>query len=306
MKRLALTLAMAGILIAAMFSAVPPAAAIACDDFTYQVDADTILDGLGSDPYGIVDRRGDACGAEQGADESEDHNLQLPDQDYLPRGATEMEVQAAPDSETMIELKQNVFFGRDKNFIVNLIHVVSPMWGSASAARQCYGEESQRALRSTVSKGTNVWLVWDQRTEDGQVDGEIWIKNDEDRYQLVNVSLVQQGAAVVAIQTPNAGYGGNYHDAQDEAIADEAGLWGACAGREADDPIPSHSSASSDQPSTSASVAPSEAVGDDPFCSEFDSQSEAQEFFDDASDLPGVDVSSLDSDGDGIACESLS
>ena len=95
---------------------------------------------------------------------------------------------------------------------------------------------------------------------------------------MVNQELVRQGFAKASDYPPDSKYKDLFDQAENEARESNRGLWAVCSSR-------------SSQP-----------TGDDRDCKDFKTHAEAQSFFE--SQGPG-DPHKLDSDKDGVACESL-
>lgn len=292
---LAFSIVFAGLLVAASFAHPRSASAISCSDFVFHRDADTVAQALPSDPYGLIDSSGETCG--DSVSTSDDtyltHDptgwtlLNGKNHQSLPRGGTEMEVMTTPSSEIAIQLKQNIRFGTDHHFSVNMVDITMPVYGNTVRDNQCYGKEAKDHLQKSLPQGSHVWLVWNQIVNDGDVYGEIWLK-DGDSYRLLNLDLVNDGYAVVAA---NIGYGRSGVDhyaadfayAEQQAIANNKGLWKAC------------SSASASGSSAPASSIQSP-VAD---CTPFSSFQVAQTYYAGHRD----EQPTIDPDNDGYACE---
>lgn len=107
----------------------------------------------------------------------------------------------------------------------------------------------------------------------------------------VNDFLVRQGAAKAYDYPPDLKYKDQFNQAQQEAQANNRGLWNSC----------SQNSPGVDS-SPSSNTTSIKSIEGDRDCGDFKTHAEAQAFFEAVG--PG-DPHKLDKDGDGIACESL-
>ena len=106
---------------------------------------------------------------------------------------------------------------------VRLLGVDTPEIGDNA---ECYGDEATALLRSMLPEGTRVRVLSDVEPLD-QYDRSlllIWL----DDATLVNLTLIQQGAAEAVVLEPNLLFADEFERAEDAAQSAELGLWGAC------------------------------------------------------------------------------
>ena len=106
----------------------------------------------------------------------------------------------------------------------------------------------------------------------------------------INDYLVRQGFAKAYRYPPDVKFSEQFEEAENEAKANSRGLWSSCA-----------ESTDLSSPSFSKTPIPKSIEGDRD-CKDFKTHAEAQAFFESAG---SGDVHKLDSDKDGLACESL-
>lgn len=148
----------------------------------------------------------------------------------------------------------------------------------APEKNDCFATESTSELSNLIG-GKNIRLEKDVSETDRyrRLLRYIWVDQT-----FVDDQLVRRGFATAKDYPPDSKYKEQFAQAEVEARINNRGLWGAC---------------SVDQ---SAGQSVSEASDRD--CGDFKTHAEAQAFFSAAG--PG-DPHKLDSDGDGLACESL-
>jgi micrococcal nuclease len=102
---------------------------------------------------------------------------------------------------------------------VRLIGIDTPESGEKFSA------EATAALRE-LFRGTSVWLEMDEESRDqyGRLLAYVWYGDDQLR--LANWELVRQGLATVYTVPPNERYMEKLLAAEDEARADQIGVWG--------------------------------------------------------------------------------
>lgn len=105
----------------------------------------------------------------------------------------------------------------------------------------------------------------------------------------VNDYLVREGYAKVSTYPPDVKYQGQFLESEKYARENGLGLWSKCVNT---------------TPIRSGVVGKTPIVGEDKDCSDFKTHAEAQEFFI-SQGGPNSDPHKLDSDKDGLACESL-
>jgi hypothetical protein len=229
---------------------------ISCDDFVFLEDAQAIIDGLGSDPYSLDEPRGSGADPNDGLlceDRQTEESQLVPrptsddagppvlsdlSQDELPAGIETVEFQSATNEDFLYVKDTSGLF--DNEYTIELIGIETPGWSERRAPdRDCFGEEVEAHFAELFPTGTTLYLEKDaaEHHDDESVSNDdiplryVWVQDDTDgRYYLLNGLMVREGLAVVAITPPNVKYASDLRAAQQEAIAEGAGLWGACAG----------------------------------------------------------------------------
>ena len=153
----------------------------------------------------------------------------------------------------------------------------------------CYAQEA-KTRNSQLVLGKNVCLEKDVSETDryGRLLRYVWLPDDG----MVNAVLVREGYALVYTYPPDVKYAEYFVSLQQQARAEGAGLWTACA-----------------TPTATATATPStepcSCAGNLYDCSDFRTQREAQACYEHCLRKVGYDIHRLDGDNDGIACESL-
>jgi micrococcal nuclease len=175
---------------------------------------------------------------------------------------------------------------------VRLIGVDTPETYSGT---EPYGKKSS-AFTTQQLEGEQVALEFDVERIDpyGRVLGYVWLPDGT----MFNETLVREGYAQVATFPPNVKYTNRFLDAQRDARAADRGLWGLPNGQLCQ--LADQGNGIGGGCAGSASHSPSPSFSDRD-CSDFDSQSEAQEVLEDDPNDPN----GLDGDYDGQACEEL-
>ena len=185
--------------------------------------------------------------------------------------------------------------------VLRYIGIDTPETVHPDKSVQCFGKEASAKNKALV-EGKRVRLEKDV-SETDKYDRLLRYVYIGDVF--VNDYLVRQGFAYSSSYPPDVKYQDQFRQAEQEARSDSRGLWESCppATQQASPtaipklaPIPQ---SSSDVPSSSSSY-----TGADKDCGDFATHNEAQEFFI-AQGGPTNDSHKLDSDGDGIACETL-
>ncbi len=212
-------------------------AMVDCEDFAYHPDAQTALDALPADPYRFDEgkeqfggRNGVACDtnspepAIEAATEIGDRPPVLGDlpADSLPSDTKEVEVEGVFDARWIVV---------DGEEDIALIGVTMP---DQPRRGECHAKEALGRLNELLPDGTTIHLEKDELDyrEDDTFERRlryVWIEQSGGGYDLLNLILVREGFAIVAIAPPNERYAGDLRDAQQQAIEAGAGLWGACA-----------------------------------------------------------------------------
>lgn len=185
----------------------------------------------------------------------------------------------------------------DNGEVVRYIGIDSPETKHPSKPVECYGKEASD--RNTQLIGGRKVLLEKDVSEVDKYDRllrYIWLDG-----VLINEVLVKEGYANSSTYPPDVKYQERFNKAENEARNKGLGLWG-----EVCKVIPT---------ATKAPVAPPVNVdsckfdcnGPDRDCSDFSTQSEAQQFFNCCGFTVSNDPMRLDSikEGDGVACESL-
>jgi len=110
---------------------------------------------------------------------------------------------------------------------VRLLGVDTPETSDPNRPEQCFGAEATRFVRSLLPPGTEVRLERDTEARDryGRLLVYIFRGNDD---TFVNVELLAQGFADLAIYPPNEAYRSALTEAHKAALTREAGLWTEC------------------------------------------------------------------------------
>lgn len=166
---------------------------------------------------------------------------------------------------------------------VRLIGVDTPETVHPTKGVQPYGPEASAYTKQRLT-GQQVRLEFDaeQRDKYGRLLAYVWLGDE-----MFNATLLREGYAQLMTVPPNVKYVDQFTALQQEAREAGRGLWADAAATEEEPTSP--------QPSTTTT---------DKDCSDFATQAEAQAFFE-AEGGPARDPHHLDSDGDGLACESL-
>jgi len=142
--------------------------------------------------------------------------------DSLPADTKEVGVEAVFDAQWI------AVDGEDDVALIGVTMPDQPRRG------ECYAAEALQRLEELLPEGRTIYLEEDEldHSEDDTLERRlryVWIEQPDGGYDLLNLMLVREGAAVVAITPPNERCAGDLRAAQQEAIAAGAGLWGACA-----------------------------------------------------------------------------
>jgi micrococcal nuclease len=161
--------------------------------------------------------------------------------------------------------------------IVRLIGMDAPERGL------CFSDEATEEMARLIKPGRTIWLERDvsERDRYERQLAYVWLVrgSENPKPELVNERLVRTGFARAAEYPPDTARAGQLAQAMRDAVANNAGFWGACGGQF---PEP--------EPTVVAYY------GD---CSPFQSFEEAQVYY---QQNPGAQPY-IDPDGNGIACE---
>ena len=183
---------------------------------------------------------------------------------------------------------------------VRMIGIDTPEVKDSRAPAACYGDEAE-ARTTDLLAGQTVWLEVDTRDRDDfdRLLRYVWL-GVGDGAMLVNESLVADGYAVARRYPPDTRDAPRLEAAMATARSAGAGLWSACEDLERQHPV--------SLPTVAAGAivpgAPVGWTGGDVDCGDFATHQQAQLFYQ-AQGGPASDPHSLDSDGNGLACESL-
>lgn len=165
-----------------------------------------------------------------------------------------------------------------------------------SKNEECYALESSLKNEELVG-GEYVRLVKDVSETDryGRLLRYVYVEKDGKEI-FVNDYLVREGYAYATSYPPDVKYSQEFKQAEREAFEAEKGLWNKCDSEKTD--IKSERNDSDSYAVVKENISCTENIYN---CTDFNSQSEAQSVL----DTCGGDIHKLDSDGDGVACESL-
>ncbi|MEK7186036.1 MAG: thermonuclease family protein [Patescibacteria group bacterium] len=188
-----------------------------------------------------------------------------------------------------------------QNQTIRIIGINTPETVDPRTGVECFGiEASNKAKEYFKSKNYQAWLEKDE----GQ--------GERDKYQRLlryvfaddgnvdyGLQMISQGYAYEYTYNTPYKYQSSYKNAQLEAQNEKRGLW-------ADNSCQNSISNSTSQVSGSSTsqVGSSKSIEGDRDCKDFATQREAQDFFIENGE-PGIDPHKLDSDRDGVVCESL-
>lgn len=132
----------------------------------------------------------------------------------IPPGASQAVIEYVHDGDTLF-----LEDGRK----VRLLGVDTPEVGEHA---ECYGEEATALLRTLLPEGTRVSVVADIEPLDQYGRSLLFVYTDD--ATLVNLALLESGAAEAVVLEPNLLFAAELEDAEDRAQAAGLGLWGAC------------------------------------------------------------------------------
>ena len=178
-------------------------------------------------------------------------------------------------------------------FTVRYIGIDTPEPVDPREDVQYYGVEASNKNKELV-EGQTVDLEKDVSETDkyGRLLRYVYVGE-----KFVNYELVRWGFAHASAYPPDVKYQEMFTDAERQAREEATGLWGTPPTVE-----PTATQAAASQPTQPQGQPAPDTSGPDRDCADFSTQAEAQAFFNATG--PG-DPHKLDSDGDGVACESL-
>ncbi len=183
-----------------------------------------------------------------------------------------------------------------------------------SGGKECFADESTNKNKELVL-GKEVRLEKDVSETDRyrRLLRYVWVDSGSGQGEIfVNEFLVREGYATAITYPPDVKYSQLFREAEKEARENNKGLWGKCKekvtpssakaseGKEA----PNVSREDGDDVTLTQSTGAADCNSNKYNCTDFKTQSEAQNVFETCGGTAN-DVHRLDSDGDGVACESL-
>ena len=196
----------------------------------------------------------------------------------------------------------------DTGQTVRYIGIDTPETVSPSQPVQCYGREASAKNKELV-EGKTVELEKDISETDkyDRLLRYVYIDGI-----FVNDYLVRQGYAHSSSYPPDIKHQDQLREAEQEARNQQRGLWGNVCNKPAT-PNPTAKPIATtkpitqpfSQPKTQPQPVTNTSTGGDKDCSDFSSHTEAQAYFTGKGGSPSNNVDRLDSDHDGVACESL-
>ncbi len=145
----------------------------------------------------------------------------------IPAAATRATVLKVLDGDT-IRVEQD---GKRKT--IRLLLIDAPETRVPQSLVECQGAEAKKRLETMLPKGRTVYLEqdtsrWNRRA---QIVRYVWFKGKDDgQAHLANEILVREGYAVLVSSRRDTKLLDRIHAAEDEAKANQAGLWAACGG----------------------------------------------------------------------------
>ncbi|MDC3417432.1 thermonuclease family protein [Aquibacillus salsiterrae] len=189
---------------------------------------------------------------------------------------------------------------------VRLLLVDTPETVDPSLPVQPFGKEATDFAKEILPTGKKVTIEFDGPKTDkyNRLLAYLWVGEDI----MFNQLLLEEGLARYAYEyDPPYLYQEDLINAQTKARDKEIGIWGIEGyvtedgfNKEEQDAVP----VAAESGSTSNYEGPYDPFGPDKNCSDFNTQDEAQAFFE-AAGGPDQDPHNLDGDGNGVVCESL-
>ncbi len=182
---------------------------------------------------------------------------------------------------------------RGKNESVRLLGIDTPETVDPRKPVQCFGKAASDKMKSFVL-GKYVKLVDDstQGNRDKYKRLLRYVYLPDSKATFINGEMIKQGYAFSYKQYPTKMLE-KFNSFERYARENNLGLWGTC-------PVNNPTTV---KPTTTKSV-PVQNIAEDKDCSDFATHTQAQAFFI-SQGGPSSDPHRLDSDGDGLACESL-
>jgi micrococcal nuclease len=137
-----------------------------------------------------------------------------PTTDGIPSAATPATVEYVHDGDTLF---------LDDGRKVRLLGIDTPEVGEHA---ECYGDEATALLRSLLPEGSSVRVLADVQPLDQYGRSLLFVYRDD--ATLVNLAMLESGAAEAVVLEPNVLFAERLRAAEDDARAAGLGLWGAC------------------------------------------------------------------------------
>jgi micrococcal nuclease len=106
---------------------------------------------------------------------------------------------------------------------VRLLGIDTPEIGEN---HECYGDEATALLRSLLPEGAGVSVLTDVEPLDQYGRALLFVYTDGG--ELVNLTMIEQGAAEAVVLPPNLLFDDELEAAEDAARSAGAGMWGTC------------------------------------------------------------------------------
>jgi micrococcal nuclease len=132
----------------------------------------------------------------------------------IPAAATNATIEYVHDGDTLF---------LDDGRKVRLLGIDTPEIG---ANAECYGDEATALLRALLPEGTRVKVLADTQPLDKYGRSLLFIYRDD--ATLVNLELLEQGAAEAVVLKPNVLFADRLEAAEEAARSAGLGMWGAC------------------------------------------------------------------------------
>jgi len=182
--------------------------------------------------------------------------------------------------------------------VVRYIGIDTP---EISKGKECFADEAKRKNEELVL-GKTVRLEKDISERDRYNRLLRFVYVDD---QFVNEILVKEGYALAYTYPPDVKYSELFRKTEQEARENNRGLWGECIQSLSASPsLRKENITSADSESQNLNLDLDCSSNNKYNCTDFKTHAEAQSVFE-ACGGSGNDIHRLDSDGDGVACESL-
>jgi len=189
------------------------ATAIVAVVFALGVWAGATLTG-GTGTSGGSDGAGDTGGSGAGTNGNGNGNHDIPED------ARNAVVDYVHDGDTLFLAGKTALDDRTK---VRLLGIDTPEIGEHA---ECYGDEATALLRELLPEGTAVHVLADVQPLDKYGRSLLFVYREDG--MLVNLELIERGAAEAVVLPPNLMLADELEAAEDRAQAAGLGMWGAC------------------------------------------------------------------------------